>query len=784
MRGRQLKQSKISALAAITISVLFFSCSATKFLKEDESFFAGSEIKFETNGKKIGGKKVLQAELEEYIRPKPNAKFLGSRPDVWLYFIAGTPKKEKGGLRNFIKNKLGNPPVLLKDIKPEPIARSMTTELSNEGYFRSSVSTSVKTKKKESTVIFHVDLKPPYFLDTIAYPSPRDSTYARIIRGLEAESLLAPKQRYDLEMLQAEQGRIEQEVEDVGFYYFDDRYLIFEADSTEGDHQVDLRLRLEKNIPPRARQRFRLNDVYVLPSFSLVDSLKNSRDTVMVDRYHYISSSKQFRPEIITGVINLEKGNLYSRTAHDLTLSHLMDLGNFKYVNIKYRTPRTDTALLDAYVYLTPLLKKSIRGEMQAVSKSNNFVGPGVSVTFTNRNFLRGAEQFKLQVTTSYEVQVSRRQQGALNAFELGLESSLTIPRFITPFNIDYSSKRYLPKTQLKLAFNLQNRLNYFRLSSFNAGAGYLWRESETRSHELFPIDFNFVRTDKTSPEFDTLLLNNPFLAASFENQFITGTRYSFTYNSQLKQRPGTQFKQKEVNKHNFYFNGNVDVAGNLLNAVQKQIRSEDGPYKIFGSAYSQYVRGDIDVRYYWQVDIHNKVATRLILGSGYAYGNSTVMPYIKQFAVGGSNSLRAFPARSVGPGTYNVFDEEALEGNALFVDQRGDIRIEGNVEYRFDIYQFFKGAVFMDAGNIWVWNEDSREGGGFTSDFYKQFAVGTGLGFRFDFNFFVLRFDLAFPVRKPWLEESPWVWDEIDFGSGDWRAENLVLNIAIGYPF
>ena len=182
--------------------------------------------------------------------------------------------------------------------------------------------------------------------------------------------------------------------------------------------------------------------------------------------------------------------------------------------------------------------------------------------------------------------------------------------------------------------------------------------------------------------------------------------------------------------------------------------------------------------------DQHNKIATRFIAGIGYAYKNSTTLPYIKQFSIGGSSSIRAFPARSIGPGTYNVRDN-IPQDSTLFIDQRGDIKLEANVEYRFDIIKALKGAVFVDAGNIWLARVDPlRAGGEFkSSTFLNQIAVGTGVGLRLDFSFFVLRFDLAFPLRKPYLDD-PWVTDEIDFGSSAWRKENLIFNIAIGYPF
>ena len=306
----------------------------------------------------------------------------------------------------------------------------------NEGYFQSKVSFETKAKKKETKVIYNVILPHPYDLDTVQFPRPRDSVYAAIIETLKENTLLKAKQRYDLERMQAEQSRIEKELKDVGFYYFDDRYLIFEADSTAGERKVNLRLRLEKGIPRKARRIYKINDVNIYSSHTIsLDSTTRSSFTRVVNGYNIVDTTGNFRPEILTRLINLKKGNIYRREDQELTLSHLMGLGVFKFVNIKFSEVNNDSLLLDADIQLTPLKKKSLRTEVQMTSKSNNFVGPGISFTFTNRNFLRGGEMFQLRLNTAYEVQISSQTEGEpLNAVEVGLESSLTVPRFITPF--------------------------------------------------------------------------------------------------------------------------------------------------------------------------------------------------------------------------------------------------------------------------------------------------------------------------------------------------------------
>lgn len=778
-------------ISAALLFILFFmgGCTATRFLKEGETFYEGAEIELVPQGK-IGRKKAIKKDLEPYIRPKPNGKFLGSRPGVWFYYIAGTPKKKKG-LKSLIKNKLGKVPVLLSDVEPDQITSALETELNNEGYFGSTVTNEIKAKSKTSKVIYTAILEPPFTLATVTY-QPKDSAYSELFKKFKKESLLKKDQRYRLERLKVEQARMEEVAKDNGYYFFDDRYLLFEADTTIGKRKIDITLSFEEGTPDKVRRLYTMRSINVYPNYSLGnDSLSTTGDTVMVNHFKYIDNQHAFRPKVITEVINLQPDSIYRKIDHEYTLSRLMSLKVFKFVNVKM-IELADSSLLDAHVYLTPLLKKSLRLQVQGVSKSNNFVGPGIEVTFTNRNFLRGAELFQFKLNGAYEWQISRQQAGALNAVELGSSASLAVPRFITPIPIHYRSAKYLPQTEFKAAYSLQQRLQYFRLTSFNIGVGYTWRETTLKTHQLFPVDLSFVQKSHTSVEFDDRLENDPTLANAFQNQFIPGARYSFTYNSQLREDIEQKYKLKKESKSNFYLNVSADWAGNIIHAFQSINAERKDSLKIFGSPYAQYALSTVDVRYYLQLDQHQKLATRIVMGAGFAFGNSTQLPYIKQFAVGGSTSLRAFPARSVGPGTYNVRTDAVLNDSTrttFFIDQRGDFKLEGSVEYRFDIWKALKGAVFVDAGNIWLRNQDDndkRKGGKFNKDtFLNELAVGTGVGLRYDFNFFVFRFDLAFPIRKPYLEpENRWVFDQIDFGSSEWRKDNLILNIAIGYPF
>nr|PZN58062.1 MAG: hypothetical protein DIU61_01085 [Bacteroidota bacterium] len=773
-------QCLIPIILLILTGVMLSSCTANKFLAEGESFYAGADIVFHRNGN-VGKRKALKSELEEMITPKPNGTILGSRPGVWIYYVTG--KKSKG-LGAWIRKKFGTEPVLLSDAKPELTADILQGNLFNRGYFESHVQSSVERKRKKAYVIYDVELFPPFRIRNIEIPHDRifrDS--AEVMR----ETFLRVGQRYDLQRLSDERSRIEMRLEDYGYYYFDDRHLLFEADTTVGGRKVDLRLTYAPEVPQKAKRPYKLRNVDVINDFSVwetgSDSAAVSGDTIRVGNYRYVSTEGAFRPHVLTDVINLRQGELYSRTMHNFTISHLMGLGTFKFVNIRYR--EAGDSLLDATIFLTPLLKKSLRLEIQGVSKSNNFVGPGVSATFTNRNFLGGAEQFQFKVSGSYEVQINRQAPEPLTAFELFTETSLSVPRMISPIRITYYSTKFIPHTNFMFRTTFQRRIGYFQLNSFNAAAGYSWRETTTKNHQLYPIDLNYVRVSQKSQEFEDLLADNPYLSNSFQDQFIAGMRYSFQLNTQLQDPGAILYGSRTQRRSHFFFNANVNLAGNLANWISKGSRdAEDTVGVIFGQPFSQFALGDVDFRYYWALDRKNRLVFRLATGAGYPYGNSSQLPYVKQFSTGGTNSIRAFPARSIGPGTVlPPTNSEEIQ----FIDQRGDIKVEGNIEYRFDIVRFLKGAVFLDAGNIWLLTEDpQRPGGEFHWDtFLQELAVGTGLGLRLDFQFFILRFDVGIPLRKPWLEDGKrWVIRDVRLSDSDWRHDNLVFNIAVGYPF
>lgn len=759
------------------LSVVLCSCSGAKYLNEGQKYYDGATVKF-VSEKQVPDKGKIKPEMEAMLTPDPNVKLLGSRPKVWFYHLAGETKKEKG-IKHWIKTSLGEPPVYFSDVDVSRNINLLENKLHNEGFFNATVDHEVKEGKLANSIVYRAHVSSPYRYDTLRLPAGENSL-ARAIRGISDESILAEGDRYDLDELKKERLRIEKSLKDQGYFYFDDQHLLFRADTTVGKRKADMHLTVKDEIPPKAVQFYRIGQVLVYPEYDFgggkTDSV--SADTTTVGYVKYIHSKNQFKPGRIVSHVRLREGDIYTKEAELVTLNRLTQLDVFKFVNINFT--QTTEYELQTEVFLTPFKKKSLRLELQAVSKSNNFVGPNFIASFRNRNFLGGAELFEFNLTAGYEYQIGGRQgeqqveQSSLNSYILGAEGILTVPRFITPFDIENVSSRFVPQTRFRLGYRLLQRVDFFQLNSFELDYGFSWRETLTRRHELYPASIKLIRLGSVSDAFQQIMEERPLLARSYDEQFILGTTYSFFYNSQGKEDRATR-------THNFYFNGNIDLSGNLVHLLQSGVRSEpntdEEPYTLLGSPYSQFVKADIDFRHYWRFNKSHKLASRFIAGVGYAYGNSVVMPYTKQFSIGGSSSVRAFRPRAVGPGTFEPAADQ------LFIDQTADIKLEGNVEYRFDLVGSFKGALFVDAGNVWTIKEDeSRPGGEFSSDFLNQLAVGTGVGLRFDIEFFVLRFDLAFPLKVP---ASPgWKFSEIAIQDRDWRKQNLILNIAIGYPF
>lgn len=740
-------------------------------MPEGDLLYTGGSVTVKDSILKKKERKELENELNDLLRPKPNKQFLGLRPKLWFYNIAGEPKKQKG-IRYWLRTKVGEPPVLFSKVDLEYNASVLRNFTENRGYFKTRVSADSTVSHKRVTAEYTVVPKKQYIIKSVIFPD--DSlAMSRIIGRSSRRSLLKVGQPYDLDVIKAERERIDARLKEKGYYYFNPDYLLAQVDSSKGDHEVKIRLVIKADTPPKALTAYKINKIVVYPNFTISkDSVKyQPKDIIQYKDFTIIDTADSFKPRVFDRAIHFKKGDFYNRKDHNLTLNRFVNLGTFSFVKNEFKPSDSLPNALDSYYYLTLLPKKFIRVEVLGKTNSASYTGSEININWNNRNLFRGAELFTVSIFGGADFQLSGANNGK-NIYKLGTETSLTWPRFIVPFFHIEGSSEYVPRTKAIVRYEYQNRTQLYALNSFKTSFGYQWKENIRKEHQLNVIDVTYVSPNHVTAEYLADIQEDPSLEKIIEKQLIFGPTYTYTYTNTMQKR----------RKNTFYFSGDLDLAGNVTGLVTGANVKDGNQKNIFDVPFSQYVKMRGDLRHYLKLGKESELASRIILGIGLPYGNSRALPTAKQFVVGGTNSIRAFRARSLGPGSYL----NTQTTNNFLPDQSGDLKLEFSTEYRAKLFSIVRGALFVDAGNVWLLNADpNKSGGEITKDFMKDIAVGAGAGLRFDLSFLVLRTDLAFPLRKPYLPQGQrWVIDDINFGSGPWRKENLILNIAIGYPF
>lgn len=745
----------------LLVSIAMMSCSGLKYATPERRLFAGFEVEWEQPPEE--GRSSVEEELEGLVNPAPNTSLFGMRPTVALHNMVKEPKKPKG-LRNLLKNKIGSAPVYLEDVPLKAINDAIVNRLNNRGYFGARSRYEPIGKDRTAKVRFIVTAGVPHRLRTIIYADSTDTLNMRIARARQ-RSPLKTGQLYDLTTFQAERARVAAALRNAGWYFLKEDDLVFAVDTSRADHVMDVRLRAKHGISEEGRQRYRIGSVSVHGDY---DPLLPPNDSSLVDSLRYINYLNSYRPTTITRGVFVLPGSWYSERRSDQTAQYLGSYGVFKSVQVRHTVDTSHAGLLHTDVIITPQKRWSMFNELNAVSKSNNFAGPGLRIGFKDRDLFRGAETFTVDLNGRFETQVAGVAKGA-NAYEVGVKAALQVPRII-PFRRTRTVRSSAPTTRAEAGYGLFRRMGLYGIESANASFGFVWRPTARLWHDARALEVSYNSLYYSSDAFSAFLDTNLFVKRSFEEQFIVGLGYTITYSTQ----------QRTARKGYVLASLGVDEGGFLLGVVNgfSGPRPEDG-YQLFGRRFSQFIRVRPELRYYGPRNGRgDRFVARLMAGVAKPFGNSDVLPFVKQFFVGGTNSVRAFRARSVGPGTYAPEVD-----NGLLIDQAGDIRFEANAEYRFTIAGYFKGAVFADAGNVWLFNDDpQRPGGKFNAaTAVNELAVGAGFGLRFDPEVIVVRLDLATPLRVPSLPENDrWVFDDMKPRIFD----NLVFNIAVGYPF
>lgn len=751
---------------------MFSACSVEKFIPEDEYLYTGANIQLEADTT-ITDRPELEAELNAVLRPEPNSKILGMRPG--LYFYYKSQRKNPGFINKFLNKKLGEEPVYLSDVNLKNTEDLLLNRLENRGFFYSRASSDSETNEdsKTASASYTLMVPEPYTMETYQLDSDSLLVYRDIKEKMD-KTLLEQGMRFDLPKFKQERERIDLHLKKDGYYNFNPGFLIFEADTNQYDQKkFDLFLRLKKDVPSKAVIPYEISNVNVYVNYN-VDEDSLTRNYKRYEHKNYFQDELFFKPKYLDPYILLETGDYYDPVKSRNTSRRLGTIGVYKFVNIRYDEIDTlatnNLGLLEANIFLSPLKKRAIRAELQAVTKSNSFTGPHLALTFANRNLFKGGETLNIGANFGYEFQQGTSGAPGSNSLQLGISNDLIIPRLLFPVSFSKNFFKYdIPKTRISLGADYLTRSRLFSLTSLNSAFGYYWNANRYVTHEFNPIDLKYVSLTNVSEEFQKILDENPFLKSSFDQEFIAGLTYSFTYNGLID----------TSKKHVFFLNSTFDMAGNTMSLFGKE--AEDGNKEVLGLEYAQYAKLDMDLRYHFRFGKQQTIATRLFAGYGLPYGNSDVLPFSKQYFSGGPYSVRAFRTRSLGPGTFDPTAGDSEAENIGYRDQTGNIRFEANAEYRFPIVQFLNGAFFVDAGNVWTSDaqpettNDNGQNGKFESDFLTELGIGAGAGLRIDIQSFVIRFDLAVPLHDPRepLGER-WVND----------IASPVFNFAIGYPF
>jgi hypothetical protein len=760
-------------LPALLLMGLLVSCGVTRHLPADEKLYAGATILLKTDSLDKKQKKALISSLNSLIRPVPNKNLLGARYKLWWYYKAGSPKNEKS-IRGWMKNKLGEPPVYLSMANPKNTRAVLENFLENKGYFYATVSDSLISDSTTGKYLYTVTPANRYTIRNVSFEGDTAGP-AGFIQQIAGESLLKSGNPYDFDNIKTERERIDNWLKEKGFYLFNPDYILMKVDTTVGNHLVDIHTVVKKETPRSALRQWYINNIYIYPNY------EPAADSIEVDssywqkRYYIIDPAKAYKPKVFNRTIFFKPGEVYNRTDHNKTLNRLVNVGTFRFVRNRFEElpPANDSGLLNVYYFLVNAKRRSLRFESTGKTTSANFGGIEFNLNWRNRNTFRAAEQLMLKLYGGTDVQFAGQNKG-YNIYRLGTEASITWPRFI-PFKISPSGA-FVPNTKLTLGYEWQQRQRLYTLNTLKASFGWLWKSSLREEQDFYPLNLTLVNSSNVSEEYLNLIQFDSLLARVIEEQLIIGPSYTYTYTYTIDQK----------RRNGFYYRSHIDLSGNVLGLLQGA-NAKNGVVKtLFDVQYSQFFKMEHDLRYYRRLGTGNKQkvwVNRLNIGFGLPYGNSVQLPFIKQFFTGGSNSLRAFRVRSVGPGTYRP---PGAAGTFL-PDLTGDIKLEMNSELRFPLVSIFQGALFADAGNIWLYNDNPlKPGGRFSSRFLSELAIGIGAGLRLDIaGIFTMRLDLGMPVRKPWLPPSQrWVFNQIDFGNPAWRSENLVLNLAVGMPF
>ncbi len=747
------------------IALSLVACSGTKGLNSADKLFVGTKVTYADASNITKGSEVKKSVTLSFLKPNTPG-ILNIKTGFYNFY----EKTGKTGFKHAIKYRMGSQPVVFEPQKILTTENRIRKAMESDGYLQAKVSCDSMLVKNKVEIGCEATLGSRYVIDSVFYLQDTLPINKALI-SLHKLAYTKSGDYYQLRNLISDRDELVTASKNNGFPYVSQQDVIYFVDTLVGGNKVDLHMRFRTTEDSLKYDRYSYGGIYINPNFSIdTDSPTDKTNMVSYDKFDLVTGYDFLREEALNKAIAIKEGDIYDARKSKRTTDRLLDFGVFKFVNVK-TVLDPSTKRIDHFFNLTTHKMESVTGELEINNRQGNFLGLLGKVTYSNKNFFGGAERLDLSFSGGLETQFGVDAPW-INTSDLKLEASLTMPSVVLPFFTIHTNKNFIPKTTMSLSGNQTTRFGFYKVRSANAKYGFKWNETDVKTSSFSPVDLTWLVLASKTPAFEKILLDDPRQAQSFQDQLISGSSYDFVYNRRDKFDPVNQL----------YFKGSIESAGNIISLLVKpDVVGKQAD--LFGTPYAQYIKLTADLRKYWSLGTYGSIASKLIAGVGVAYGNSDELPYSRQYSVGGANSIRSWRLRTLGPGEFQSVSDENQ-----FIDQTGDIKLETSIEYRFPIIEFFKGALFIDAGNVWLneSNDSLKQNGVFAFDtFASQIAVGAGIGFRFDIDFLVIRLDAAFPLRDIGDNSKfGWVINEIKPLSGIWYSENMIFNLGIGYPF
>ncbi|WP_407402746.1 BamA/TamA family outer membrane protein [Sodaliphilus sp.] len=756
------------ALAAL----LGTSCSTTSKLGANDVLYTGvKKLDYHQENAKLDAD--VQDQIFEAINVKPNnplySPYYRTPFPVGLWVYNHWDSKSKG-VKGWLYKLLVARPVLISRVRPQARVDMINTLLQNNGYFTSTANYKLnydKKNPKKASITYEVNVGKPYTIGEVKYMDI-NTPVCHIIDSLaRKDHYLKTGSRYCLDSLNAVRINITNYLRNRGYYYFRPEYIQYLADSVHQRGVIDLQLVNSPDVPNMAHVKYVARDIVATVSS---DEGGGVPDSIDMERCTLVKFNPvHIRDAVIPSNLRMRPGRAFGVNSMDRTQLALSRLGIFSNIDIQVHpvidsiTP-AGNGVLDVEVNCVLDKPWEVKLELQGTSKSNSFIGPGLEAGLTHKNVFGGGEKLTGSLNASYEWQTGGGSTGAksdMNSYAFGLDLSLALPRLLAPSFVD-RSRRYINWTKVGVNADIMNRPSFFKMAQMGASFTWEWHANKKSLNEFTPFKLTYSKLLSRTEAFDSAMIANPAIALSFQDMFVPMMQYSYTYDN-------------DFGRDHITWNVQLTEAGNVFAGIWAMCGSK-GTKRMFGTPFSQFAKAQTNVVWTRRLGEQSSIVGRAFLGAAYAYGNSDEVPYREQFYIGGANSVRAFTVRHVGPGGYHPEHVDAYS----YYDQTGTFKFETNWEYRFPIFSYFKGAAFIDAGNVWLLKDDEKRPDGKLEmkNFFKQLAVGTGVGLRFDMEMLVVRADLGVGLHLPYATSRSGWYNIPKFKDG------LAFHLAIGYPF